>query len=460
MGTWYICGRKDSFGQNVIDSGQTWGEFTGVGAMMKTKYLLGAVLVVTVLAVFSSGALASVDVLTWKGAIGPTTSRVIADAVAEAELQGREAFILRLDTPGGLVSSTRDIVQAFLNADVPTVVYVSPSGAGAASAGMYITISAQIAAMAPGTNIGAAHTVGPQGGIADSVMNEKIEQDAASYVRAIAGRRDRNIEWVQNAVLHSVSITATEAVDSNVVDLVAESLDDLLAQLDGMVVNLPSGIDTLHTAGADINEIELSWRDRFLKVITSPEIAYILLSLGGFGIMMELYNPGTFVPGTIGAISLIIGFYGLQRLPLNYAGLALIGLAFVLFALEIKVLSHGVLTIGGVVSMLMGSLMLIDSSEPYMRISLSVIFAVVGTTAAFFIFAIGFAMRIHKKKPTTGDVGLVGQIGTVKEKIDPEGLIYVAGEYWRARAESPLTPGMSVKVTAVENMILRVDKIE
>ena len=421
---------------------------------------MGTIGAVLCLLLTAHGARAVVDVLTWKGAIGPTTARVIERGVADAELHGREAFILRLDTPGGLVSSTRDIIQIFLNADVPTVVYVSPSGAGAASAGMYITIAAHIAAMAPGTNIGAAHTVGPEGGIKDSVMNEKIEQDAASYVRAIAERRKRNIEWVQAAVLHSVSVTASEALDSNVIDLVASSMDDLLEQMEGMVVELPSGADTLHTANSETREVELTWRDRVLKVVTSPEIAYILLSIGGFGIMMELYHPGTFIPGTIGAICLIVGFYGLQQLPLNYAGLALILLAFILFALEIKIISHGVLTIGGVISMLIGSLMLIDSSEPYMRISFSVILAVVGVTAAFFVIATTFAIRTMRKKPTTGDVGMIGQIGTVREKLNPDGLVYVAGEYWKAHSATPIDQGEQVKVIAVEKMVLKVEKIK
>ncbi len=425
----------------------------------KIAFFVGA-LVAASLLLMAPNAAATVDVLTWKGAIGPTTLRVIERAVADAELHGREAFILRLDTPGGLVSSTRDIIKVFLNADVPIVVYVSPSGAGAASAGMYITIAAHIAAMAPGTNIGAAHTVGPQGGIQDSVMNEKIEQDAASYVRAIAQRRSRNIEWVQDAVLHSVSITASEACDSNVIDIVAESMRDLLEQMDGMIVDLPAGPDTLHTADSDTREVELTWRDRVLKVITSPEIAYILLSIGGFGIMMELYHPGTFIPGTVGAICLITGFYGLQQLPLNYAGLALILLAFILFALEIKVISHGVLTIGGIVSMLIGSLMLIDTSEPYMKISLSVILSVVGVTAAFFGLATVFAIKIMRKKPTTGDVGMIGQIGTVKEKLDPDGLVYVAGEYWKAHSNLRLEQGERVKVIAVDQMIIKVEKFE
>ncbi len=423
-------------------------------------WAIGAMAVVVCVWLSSAAGAATVDVLTWKGAIGPTTSRVIERAVADAELHGREAFILRLDTPGGLVSSTRDIIQVFLNADVPTVVYVSPSGAGAASAGMYVTISAHIAAMAPGTNIGAAHTVGPEGGIKDSVMNEKIEQDAASYVRAIAERRKRNIEWVQAAVLHSVSVTASEALDSNVIDLVASSMDDLLQQMEGMIVELPSGTDTLHTAGSDTREVEMTWRDRVLKVITSPEIAYILLSIGGFGIMMELYHPGTFIPGTIGAICLIVGFYGLQQLPLNYAGLALILLAFILFALEIKIISHGVLTIGGVIAMLIGSVMLIDSSEPYMRISLSVILAVVGVTAAFFALATYFAIKTMRTKPTTGDVGMIGQVGTVREKLNPDGLVYVAGEYWKAHSAAPIELGERVKVIAVEHMVLKVEKTE
>jgi len=421
---------------------------------------VGMLAVFTCFVLAVSSASATVDVVTWKGAIGPTTKRVIGNAVADAELHGREAIIIKLDTPGGLVSSTRDIIQILLNADVPTVVYVSPSGAGAASAGMYITIAAHIAAMAPGTNIGAAHTVGPEGGIKDSVLNKKIEQDAASYVRAIAKRRSRNVRWVQDAVLYSVSITDQEALDSNVVDIVAKSISDLLDQMDGRVVDLPAGPDTLRTAGAETHEVKISWQNRVLKIITSPEIAYILLSIGGFGIMMELYNPGTFISGTIGAICLIVGFYGLQQLPLNYAGLALILLAFILFALEIKVISHGVLTIGGVVAMLIGSLMLIDSSEPYMRISLSVILAVVGVTAAFFIIVVTFAIKAHTKKATTGAKGLIDQRGTVKEKLDPEGLVYVAGEYWKAQSDVPLEVGTRVRVTAVDNMVLKVERVD
>ncbi len=428
---------------------------------MRMKISLAAVVIaVTLLAISALGdPAAEVDVLTWQGAIGPTTLRVIEAAVADAELQGREAFVLQLDTPGGLVTSTRDIIKIFLNANVPIVVYVAPDGAGAASAGMYITIAAHIAAMAPSTNIGAAHTVGPQGGIQDSVLNEKIEQDAASYVRAIAERRDRNIQWVQDAVLKSVSITASEALDSNVIDVVAESMDDLLEQIDGEILLLPTGPDTLQTAGATTNPITLSLKDQILKIITSPEIAYILLSLGGFGIMMELMHPGTWVPGTVGAICLIVGFYGLQQLPLNYAGLALIFLAFILFALEIKVISHGVLTVGGVASMLIGSLMLIDSPDPYMRISLPIIFAVVGVISGVFILAIILAIRTYRRKPTTGGTGLVGQIGTVRKKLDPDGMVYVAGEYWKAIADTTIDVGTSVKVVAVDDMILKVERL-
>ncbi len=402
---------------------------------------------------------AQVDVLTWQGAIGPTTLRVLEDAVTDAELNGREAFVLQLDTPGGLVTSTRDIIKVFLNADVPVVVYVAPDGAGAASAGMYITIAAHIAAMAPSTNIGAAHTVGPQGGVQDSILNEKIEQDAASYVRAIAERRDRNIQWVQDAVLKSVSITASEALDSNVIDFVAESMDDLLEQINGEIVNLPSGPDTLQTAGATTNPVTLSLKDRILKIITSPEIAYILLSLGGFGVMMELMHPGTWVPGTVGAICLIVGFYGLQQLPLNYAGLALIFLAFILFALEIKVVSHGVLTVGGVASMLIGSLMLIDSPDPYMRISLPIILSVVGVISAFFILAIALAIRTFRRKPTTGGTGLIGTVGTVRKKLDPDGMVYVAGEYWKAFADTTIDEGTPIKVVAVDEMMLKVERL-
>ncbi|GAB4323567.1 MAG: nodulation protein NfeD [Candidatus Zixiibacteriota bacterium] len=385
-------------------------------------------------------------VITIDGAIGPVTDMVIENAIEKAEDEGAAVLIIQLDTPGGLVSTTKEINQSILNSNVPVVVYVAPSGASATSAGVFILASGHFAVMAPGTNAGAAHPVVMQGEM-DSTMSKKAENDAAAHIRSLAERRGRNADWYERAVRESESLTATQALDSNVIDFIAESVTDLLDSLDGRTAELPRGVDTLHTAGARVNEIELTWREKLLNVITDPNIAYILMSIGWLGILMELYNPGAIFPGVIGTICLILGFYALQTLPIDYAGLALIGLAIIMFILELKIVSHGVLGLGGTISLLIGSLMLIDSPDPAMDISLSVILAVVGTTVAFFLFAFFLIMKARTSRPTTGEEGMIGLIGTAKQTFDKEGMIYVAGEYWTAETSAPVTEGAKVEVT-------------
>jgi membrane-bound serine protease (ClpP class) len=316
-------------------------------------------------------------------------------------------------------------------------------------------MSAHFAVMAPGTNAGAAHPVTLEGQM-DSTMSEKASNDAAASIRAIAQRRGRNADWADRAVRRSESITAEDAVDSNVVDFIAANVSDLLDSLDGRKTTLPHGEVTLATKGAEIHRIQATWREKILTVITNPNIAYILMSIGWIGILMELYNPGAIFPGVIGAISLIIGFYSLQTLPINYAGLSLIILAIILFILELKIVSHGLLTVGGAISMLIGSLMLIDSPDPAAHISLSVILAVVGTTVAFFVFGLTLALKARLRKPTTGAEGLIGQIGTAHESFDRSGMIHVAGEYWQAVTDTPVTAGSRVEVLGKEGMVLRV----
>jgi membrane-bound serine protease (ClpP class) len=397
-------------------------------------------------------------VLEVDGPIGPVTAMMIEDAVEEAEESGAEVLIIELDTPGGLITTTKEITQSILNANVPVVVYVAPSGASATSAGVFILIAGHFAVMAPGTNAGAAHPVMLQGEM-DSTMSHKAENDAAANIRAMAVRRGRNADWAERAVRESESITADEAVDSNVVDFIAVDIDALLDSLEGRTVELPRGEVTLETSGARTERIEPTWRERILTVLTNPNIAYILMSIGWLGIMMELYNPGSIFPGVVGAICLILGFYSLQTLPINYAGLALIGLAIILFLMEIKIVSHGLLTIGGAIAMLIGSLMLIDSPDPAARISLSVILAVVGTVVLFFVFAVGMALKARQRQPTTGAEGLIGQIGTAKDDFEGEGMVYVSGEYWRAHCSVPVAAGAKVRVTKKEGMVITVEPV-
>ncbi|HUU44930.1 MAG TPA: nodulation protein NfeD [Acidobacteriota bacterium] len=414
--------------------------------------------VIALLLSVSSAYATTAAVLTIDGPIGPVTAMMVDNAIEQAEESGAEVLIIELDTPGGLVSTTKEITQSIMNASVPVVVYVAPSGASATSAGVFILVSGHFAVMAPGTNAGAAHPVMLQGEM-DSTMSHKAESDAAANIRALASRRGRNANWAERAVRESESITADDAVDSNVVDFIAANISDLLDSLDGRTAELPHGEVTMQTAGARVERIEPSLREKVLTVLTNPNIAYILMSIGWLGIMMELYNPGSIFPGVVGAICLILGFYSLQTLPINYAGLALIVLAIIMFILEIKIVSHGMLTVGGAIAMLIGSLMLIDSPDPAARISLSVILSVIGAVVAFFIFAMWMALRVRLRPPTTGAEGLIGQIGKAKDGFEAEGMVYVAGEYWQAQSAVPIAPGAKVRIVRKEGMALIVEPV-
>lgn len=399
-----------------------------------------------------------INLLTISDAITPVTARIIVQAIEKSSSDSSQALVIELDTPGGLDESMRQIVREILNSKVPVIVYVAPSGARAGSAGVFITIAAHIAAMAPGTNIGAAHPVG-LGGQIDSTMLKKVENDAAAYIRSLAKKRGRNEEWAEDAVRKSVSIPEFEALSKNVIDLVARDIRELLDQVDGRKVMLAEGEEkTLATKGALVKKIEISWRYRILEVITNPNVAYILYTLGMLGLFFELSNPGAIFPGVIGGICIILAFFAFQSLPINYAGVLLMALALILFLLEIKVPSHGALTIGGVISLLLGSLLLIESPIPYMRISLTLISIVVICTTLFFIFAVGMGLRAQRRKPTTGDIGLVGQLAVVRTQLDPEGTVFVEGELWRAISDQPIQPGDKVKILAVEHLTLKVTK--
>jgi membrane-bound serine protease (ClpP class) len=390
--------------------------------------------------------------------ITPIAARVIVQAISQSATDSAEALIIELDTPGGLDESMRQIVREILNSKVPVIVYVSPGGARAASAGVFITLAAHIAAMAPGTNIGAAHPVG-LGGQIDSTMLKKVENDAAAYIKSLAKKRGRNEEWAEEAVRKSVSIPEYEALQKNVIDLVANDLRDLLSKVDGRKIALQEGEErTLHTKNAQVKRIEISWRDRILEVITNPNIAYILYTLGMLGLFFELSNPGAIFPGIIGGICLILAFFAFQSLPINYAGVLLMALALILFLLEVKIVSHGALTIGGIISMLLGSLLLFDSPVPYMRVSLTLIIVAVVSTALFFIFAVGMGIKAQRRKPTTGQAGLLGQIAVVRTPLEPEGTVFVEGELWKAISDQPVQAGEKVKILGVEHLTLKVTK--
>jgi membrane-bound serine protease (ClpP class) len=394
-----------------------------------------------------------------EGVISPVTVRIIGTAIDRARAEGDTALIIQLDTPGGLERSMRSIVQRILNSDVPVIVYVAPTGARAASAGVFITMAAHVAAMAPATNIGAAHPVTVGGGSPDKESMKKIENDAAAFARTIATTRGRNVEWAERAVRQSVSATEREAVRLRIVDLIAESTTDLLEKVDGRTVKTPKGDVVLRTRGAEVRPIAIGLRDRVLNVITDPNVAYVLMMLGMLGLFFELSNPGLILPGVIGGISLILAFFAFQSLPINYAGLLLILFGIVLFIAEIKVVSHGILAIGGVVSMLLGSLMLYEAPTPDLRVSWWVILPTVGVTAGVFIVALAAGVRALASRPTTGVSGLVGHTGVARSALAPEGQILISGELWRAVADGgSVAEGETVRVVAVEGLTLKVVK--
>jgi membrane-bound serine protease (ClpP class) len=402
-----------------------------------------------------------VVVISVDAAISPSSAEYISYGIEQARSMEAECLIIKLNTPGGLLKSTRVIVTAILDSPVPVIVYVYPGGSQAASAGVFITLAAHVAAMAPGTNIGAAHPVNMQGQ-QDSIMNEKATNDAAAFIRTISEKRERNIEWAEDAVRKSLSITESEALKERVIDVVAISTRDLLQKIHGREVDLSSGRKALDTENAGIVEIEMNFRQKILGLLSDPNIAYIFLMIGIYGLMFELYSPGAIFPGVIGAISLILGFYSLHTLPVNYAGLALIILAVILFIAEIKVISHGLLTIGGVISLILGSIMLInvESTLEVVKISWKVIVLVVIFTTAFFLFAIGFGIKAQNRKPTTGSEGIVGEIGEALGDLDPNGQIRIHGELWNAESlEGFIGQGTKVKVDRVSNLKLWVRKL-
>jgi len=401
------------------------------------------------------------------GSINPSTSEYIHKSIEEAKSKNAECLVIELNTPGGLLKSTRYIVSDLLTSEIPVVVFVSPSGSQAASAGVFITLAAHIAAMAPGTNIGASHPVGMGDNKPDSIMNEKATNDAAAFIRSISEKRHRNVQWAEDAVRKSVSISETEALDLKVIDLVADNVDDLMKKINGMEVETSQGKKILNTNDVRIVSYEMSWFQKFLDVISDPNIAYILMMIGIWGIILEFYHPGGILPGVVGVICIVLGLYGLHTLPINYAGLALILLAIVLFILEIKITSYGMLTVGAVISLFLGSFMLIEVESPLeiVQLSMGVIITTVVIVSALFILLIVLVVKAHKRKVVTGQQGMVGEIGEVISDIisGTPGAVKLHGEIWNAQTPEGtgenLPAGTRVKVAEVNNLTLIVQKI-
>jgi len=392
------------------------------------------------------------------GVISPASSSYLIRVVETAEKENAACLIFKIDTPGGLDVSMREITKRILNADIPVVVYVSPKGARAASAGVFILYASHVAAMAPGTNIGAAHPVSMGGGEMDSVMIEKVTNDAVAYLKALAKERGRNEDWAERSVRESASVDAATALELGVIEIVAEDEGALIEMLDGRKIKVNEGELVINTRDSRVREIKMTLRERLLLLLTNPNIAYVLLLLGIYGLFFELQNPGMIFPGVVGGICLILGFYSLHVLPVNYAGLALIVLSAILFILEIYVTSQGLLTIGGIVALVFGSLILFESDVPYLRVSWEVIMLVVIIIAALVIFVVALGVKAQFRKRSTGSEGIIGEVGTAKTKVNAEGgTVFVHGEFWNATSDTPIKARQKVRVVSVSAMVLKVE---
>ena len=435
------------------------GRFPGKGR----RAFLGLLALFLLAGAAAAGAPAAkpVIVATIAAPISPASADYLSAVLERAEGDDAALLVVELDTPGGLDSSMRRMVQEILASKVPVVVYVSPQGARAASAGVLVTLSADVAAMAPGTNIGAAHPVSVGGAPMDNTMSRKVENDAAAYARSLAEGRGRNGDWAESAVRESASLSSSEAVERKVVDLVAASLPELLDRIDGKTVRKADAVRTLRTKGAPVTRVPMGLRHRVLSALADPNVAYILMMIGVYGIFFELSSPGAVFPGVVGGISLILGFYALQTLSANYAGFLLILLALVLFILEIKIASYGALTMGGIVALVLGSMMLFRSGgDPFLRVSWTVIAVMAAVSAVFFTAVVSLAVRSQMRKPATGSEGMAGETGEAVTDIGGKGKVRVLGELWDARAVRPIRKGERVTVTGREGMTLIVESKE
>jgi len=404
----------------------------------------------------------SIIVIEVEGAINPVVAEFVTNEIRSANTSSEELIVIRMDTPGGLDASMRKIIKAIQSSKIPVASFVSPGGSRAASAGTFITIASHIAAMEPGTNIGAAHPVNLMGGGTGEqakVMEDKVLNDASAYIRSLAEQRGRNAHWAELSVRKSVSVSAEEAKRLNVIDLVAANLDSLVLALDKREVKLRGSIITLNTAERNITFKEMNSRQRILDIIASPNVAYVLMILGLVGLYFELSNPGLILPGVVGSISLVLALYAMQTLPINYAGLLLIILGVVLLIAEVNVMSYGLLAMSGAISIFLGSIMLIDSDDPAMQISKMILYPTLGMTFLFSIGSIYLAKKAHQLRTTTGMEGLLGEIGVVKETLNPEGRVLIHGEMWKAESDTVISVGEKVSVEVVKGLKIQVRKV-
>ncbi len=409
-----------------------------------------------------------VDVLTFKGTVAPVSAQYISRGIDTAVSDGAQALIIEMDTPGGLDSSMRQIIQKMLASPVPVVVYVFPPGARAGSAGVFLTMAAHVAAMAPSTNIGAAHPVGGQGEEITGTMGEKVTNDAVAYIRTLAEKRGRNADWAEEAVRKSVSITADQAVEMRVVDFIATDLGDLLSKLDGREVSTNFGPRTLHTTNATINYVPMNLQENLLHTITDPAIAYLLLTLGIWALIAEFNNPGAILPGVTGVLCLLLAFVAFGSLPLNSGGVALILVSIILFILDIKAPTHGILTAGGIIAFVLGSLIIFSPFTPptpamppleEFRVPLWLIGVMTAFSALFFMYAVGAGLRAQRLKVASGMGSMVGVIGVARSDINPGGTVFAASEEWSVYTEGePIRRGERVRVVGTEGLRLKVVK--
>ncbi|HEY2956004.1 MAG TPA: nodulation protein NfeD [Candidatus Eisenbacteria bacterium] len=450
-----------------IARGARLGRGVGLG-LARARLAHGAGLALLALALAAAGGASAarraaphgegrVLVMRLEGPVSPVTAQALVAGIDRAEREGYRALVVEIDTPGGLESSMRDMVKRMLASKVPILTWVTPGGARAASAGVFVTMAGDVAAMSPGTNIGAATPINLQGPM-DSTLARKATNDAAAFARTVAAQRGRSVAWAERAVRAAVAASETEAVDLGVVDFVAATLPELLAKADGHTWKRGSERNVLHVRGLPHDRIEPGFRQRLLAILAEPSVAYILLMLGFYGILFELQNPGAILPGVVGGICLILAFFALSTLPVNYAGVALILLAIVFFLAEIKVASHGMLAAGGVISMLLGSIMLFQSEGP--RLPWTVIIGATLGTAAFFLLVVGAGLRAQRIPVRTGPAGLRGKRALTVERLAPAGMVRVGGELWQASAEEGVVEvGSEVEVMGVDGLTLKVRRL-
>ncbi len=391
--------------------------------------------------------------------IQPITAEYIDRAIEHARQTNAEAVLIELSTPGGLLDSTRAIIEKILASPVPVIVYVAPTGARAASAGFFILESADVAAMAPGTNTGAAHPVELGGGKMDDTMKQKVENDSAAFIRSFVGPRGRNVALAETAVRESKSWTDQEALQQHLIDVVARDQNDLFHQLDGRTVKRFDGKEVkLNLAGASVDEMQMTLRQRILDFLVDPNIAFLVLAIGALALYVEFNHPGAVLPGVVGVIFILLALFALNLLPTRYAAFTLIIGAFVLFALEAKFATHGVLGIGGIALLTLGGLLLVDGPIPQMRVHLWIALSISVPLGAITVFLMTIALRARRAKVVTGQQGLIGAVGEARTEIDPEGKVWVLGELWNAHAPSRVGLGEQVVVRKVEGLELEVEK--